>query len=266
MLSFTTREATSRQDVDDITDLTWASHYNPYRPFVGLNLTVFGPTKEDRDAGVVASKQRYWDRHSANPASHWIMVHEKLTGKLVGASEWLINEKNPFPNGVPKIIATWWPEGVGRDFCSEMLNQAYLPRTSWMRRPSIGRVTCFQLSMLFVSNLPLLLVLNIMSTHPDYRRRGIGALMMEFGEQKAKELHLECWTEASESGRFLYEKFGYKVLIKYSLNAQKAVMSDEWRRLAHEHMPQEVYAMWKPEGGIFTDDTVLPWDRGAASS
>ena len=88
--------------------------------------------------------------------------------------------------------------------------------------------------------------------------------MMAFGEQKAAELRLECWTEGSEAGRFLYENFGYRVLLKYTVSPTKAEECDEWRKLTHELTPQLIYAMWKPAGDTFDEETVMPWDLGSS--
>ncbi|KAF5878644.1 putative gnat family acetyltransferase protein [Botrytis fragariae] len=105
--------------------------------------------------------------------------------------------------------------------------------------------------------------LNILATHPSYRRQGVASLLMQFGEEKAKEFNLECWSEAGREGaRFLLEKHGWRPLLKYCIYGTKENMSEEWQELCHKCLPQEQYAMWKPKGGVWTDDTVFPWDLG----
>ncbi|KAJ8070436.1 hypothetical protein OCU04_000810 [Sclerotinia nivalis] len=90
---------------------------------------------------------------------------------------------------------------------------------------------------------------------------------MQFGEEKAKELNLECCSEAEggagrEGARFLLEKHGWRPLLKYCIYGTKENMSEEWQELCHKCLPQEQYAMWKPKGGVWTADTVMPWDLG----
>lgn len=100
-----------------------------------------------------------------------------------------------------------------------------------------------------------------MSVHPKHRRRGIGSTLMTWGIGKAQQLGIESFIEASESGRFLYEKFGYRVLFKIAFDSSKVDPSDEWRKLEHELTPIAFYAMWRPAGGAFEDDkTEAQWE------
>ncbi|PQE15241.1 gnat family acetyltransferase protein [Rutstroemia sp. NJR-2017a WRK4] len=243
MSRFTVSEATTRAEVDAVALLVQKANRMPYRPFVAVQT----PYAIDNPTAMELSKEWFWQNHAHNPASHWITVHHSESGELVGAANWHINEKNAFPTPPPKIEATWWPEGEKREFANFVLTQAFLPRMRWMRRGCA--------------------ILNILATHPDHRRQGVGHLLMQFGEGKAKELNLECWSEAEggagrEGARFLLEKHGWKPLLKYCIYGTKENMSEEWQELCHKCLPQEQYAMWKPKGGVWSDDTVMPWDLG----
>lgn len=100
-----------------------------------------------------------------------------------------------------------------------------------------------------------------MGVHPSHRHRGVGSLLMTWGIKVAQESNLESFIEASESGRMLYEKFGYRMLMKITVSAAKHNPSDEWRKLSHELCPSEFYAMWKPAGGQFEEDeSNAMWD------
>lgn len=100
-----------------------------------------------------------------------------------------------------------------------------------------------------------------MSVHPKHRRRGVGSTLMTWGIKKAQELGLESFIEASENGRFLYEKFGYSVLFKIAFDSSKADPSDEWRKLEHELTPIIFYAMWRPAGHALDDGkTEMQWE------
>ena len=84
---------------------------------------------------------------------------------------------------------------------------------------------------------------------------------MSWGVDKARKLGIESFIEASASGRFLYEHFGYRVLFKVSFDASKTDPSDEWRKLEHELGPVVFYAMWRPATGVFeAGKTILPWN------
>ncbi|KAF7892632.1 uncharacterized protein EAF02_000170 [Botrytis sinoallii] len=89
---------------------------------------------------------------------------------------------------------------------------------------------------------------------------------VSFFEDKTNDTR--CWSEAEggigrEGARFLLEKHGWRPLLKYCIYGTKENMSEEWQELCHKCLPQEQYAMWKPKGGVWTDDSILPWDLGA---
>ena len=65
-----------------------------------------------------------------------------------------------------------------------------------------------------------------MYTHPDWIRKGIGALVMNLGEKAAKDLGFKkCELMATQSGKLLYEARGYKPIkeILYKANSRKTV-------------------------------------------
>lgn len=136
--TFVCKEATTRAEVDAITEVIWAAHYSPYQPFFSAYNPIFGPTSGDRESAIAASKERFWKMHVGTPGSHWVMIIDPETEKVVAGGEWTFNTSNPFPGGYEpdKIVAEQWPEGtVGRDFVSEMFKQLYKPRQTWMQRP-----------------------------------------------------------------------------------------------------------------------------------
>jgi ribosomal protein S18 acetylase RimI-like enzyme len=51
--------------------------------------------------------------------------------------------------------------------------------------------------------------LHICFTDPEYQRRGIGSMMLQWGCDLADQLFLPSWVEASPTGNFLYRKYGY---------------------------------------------------------
>ena len=79
---------------------------------------------------------------------------------------------------------------------------------------------------------------------------------MSWGVDKAPDLGIESFIEASAIGRFLYKSFGYRVLFKVAFDGTKIDPSDEWRKLEHDRGPAGFYAMWRPASGIFEDECV----------
>lgn len=53
-------------------------------------------------------------------------------------------------------------------------------------------------------------MLELLGTHDDYQRRGLGSAMLEWGCSKADSEGLETYLDASERGRPVYKKhFGF---------------------------------------------------------
>lgn len=53
--------------------------------------------------------------------------------------------------------------------------------------------------------------LHVLAVKPEYQRRGLGALLLSWGLQKADALGLESYLEASSAGKKLYETHGFEV-------------------------------------------------------
>lgn len=98
-----------------------------------------------------------------------------------------------------------------------------------------------------------------MGTHPAYRRRGAASTLMEWGETRAAVLNLGVFIESSGEARSFYKSYGYRVLLDTSLSAEKEDANDEWKKLAHDLLPQPVSIMWKPAKNS-DDNIAMPWD------
>jgi hypothetical protein len=86
-------------------------------------------------------------------------------------------------------------------------------------------------------------------THPNYRRRGVAALMMQWGVTKADEIDLEMFVEASSDGTHLYRNFGFVVVEELSTPRPEEELDEEWKTLEAEY-PFEATWMWRPKQGI----------------
>ena len=74
-------------------------------------------------------------------------------------------------------------------------------------------------------------------------------MMMRWINQRLDEEGIEGFMEASELGRALYEKWGYRVVMKLDFFLPPDV-PDEWRKLEHELKMPPWYAMWRPPYGV----------------
>ena len=67
-------------------------------------------------------------------------------------------------------------------------------------------------SILASSNILDHIELNTLAVHPDYQRMGIGADLMDWGMQRARDERLSVVLEATEAGVCLYERKGFEVV------------------------------------------------------
>ncbi|KAF4635681.1 hypothetical protein G7Y89_g2403 [Cudoniella acicularis] len=241
MPPYVVKELQTKEQLDAVVDVIWKAQYSPYMPSSSIFFPVSGYTPEDRAAGISASKERLWKEHlSSSPAEHtWIFVEDSATSEIVAGSLWEWHEKNKVMDGIPKIDMYWWPNGEAREFCEEMLRQCMTPRSLWMHRPNAG--------------------VSMMVVHPEHRKRGVGGLMMQWSNRKLDEGGIEGFVEASELGRELYEKWGYRVVMKIALFLPPN-KGDIWNKLAHEMMLPPWYAMWRPVNGVVkAGERNRPW-------
>jgi hypothetical protein len=106
----------------------------------------------------------------------------------------------------------------------------------------------------------LLIDLNIIFTQSEYGRQGAGDLIMNWGINKAKEMGVEMWLDATIYGVPLYKKHGFMPVIEISLVPKSDDTDDEWKKLERELGPMSLTVMWRPASGPYEEGkTVLPW-------
>jgi GNAT superfamily N-acetyltransferase len=54
-----------------------------------------------------------------------------------------------------------------------------------------------------------MLDLDMLGTHPDYRKRGAGSMLVQWGCDLADREGVAAYVDASKAGAPLYEKFGF---------------------------------------------------------
>ena len=86
---------------------------------------------------------------------------------------------------------------------------------------------------------------------------------MAWGIEKADEMGLESYVDATEAGVHLYETFGYVKASRVDFNASKENPSPQWKALQAELLPFSFWPMWRPVGFKFEGDTVEPWKHGS---
>jgi hypothetical protein len=135
-MPFRLEEITSDSDFEELVECEWISWENPPQKFHRLICPTFGDGPDARAESLRESTQRQLSWHKGDPTSHWLKVTDINTGKIIAGALWKIFETNPFENWTPSV-AYWWPEGDKRDFASQALDQASLPRRELAARPHL---------------------------------------------------------------------------------------------------------------------------------
>lgn len=103
--------------------------------------------------------------------------------------------------------------------------------------------------------------LNIIYTHPDYRRRGVADVMLNWGKQKADEMGVEMWLDATEQGVPVYLKHGFTVVHVNHIRAKKQNPGELWKKTEHELGDMTFWTMWRPVGRDYEEGMTKPWEE-----
>ncbi|MCJ1373894.1 hypothetical protein MMC20_005124 [Loxospora ochrophaea] len=188
----------------------------------------YRPDPELQHAALEETTQRLRSYHRSDPTSHWLKVVDDSTGQVIGGGRWCFYETgNPY-DGHGTREATWWPEGRPREVASFFMNQFWATRARHMDRPHA--------------------FLNILFTHPEHRRKGVGALVIKWGLERADRLGLESFVEATKEGKTSYESFGFEVIDINEFHGQNEKLDKDWTELESNFLPFTWWSMTRSIG------------------
>ena len=101
-MPFNLHEVTDDSEFGPIVLVQKKAYSTPFNAFWEM---LEGKSLDDFDA-----RQKLWHHH--DPTSHWIYVTDENTGKVAGAMQWNIIERNPYEDGAPTLLADWWTDGM----------------------------------------------------------------------------------------------------------------------------------------------------------
>lgn len=120
-------------DFDELMEVQWAAHEDPFQPFFQL----FCPLHESgREASLKESTARMLEWHHHDPHARWLKVEEMPTRKIVGGAWYKIYKENPFEHPEEEFV-DWWPDDSTRDFVGQAIAQMDLPRMEKAARPQV---------------------------------------------------------------------------------------------------------------------------------
>ena len=82
------------------------------------------------------------------------------------------------------------------------------------------------------------ILLDFLATLPQHRRRGIGAMHLQWGSKKADELGLPLYLESSAMGRPLYERMGFEFVGHIPFDARKWGSSEDLPLICMKRPPR----------------------------
>ncbi len=254
-------------DFTELVECEWAAFETPYQPYFRLVAPIHGtgPTARADSLAQCAARQLAGVQRDSN--ARWIKAVDD-EGKIVGAALWKTFSENPFAakDGDARPPVSWYPEGPQRDYVTATLAMLDAPRKRMATRPHVCTYclpraidsTCYGATRL---TKIAALGLNILFTHPAHRRRGVADLLLSWGTDKADELGVEAWVNASDYGRQVYEKHGFVCVTEFSCCASTESPSQEWEEIKGRLTPMSVSIMWRPAGGKYEPGvTVKPWE------
>ncbi|KAK2600554.1 hypothetical protein N8I77_010079 [Diaporthe amygdali] len=233
------------QDIDPETDFQSLArclldaYQDPPQRFLHILLPVFGPSQEAREAAIQEAGERLKLWHSLDPSSHWQKAVD-VTGKIVGGAAWNIHRTNPFAEPHP-MEATWFPNDSSRTFAEKALENYGRPRFEAAQRPHLYLFNVF--------------------VHPDFRRKGVGQKFLDWGMNRADELGLEFFLDATPQGKPLYDANGF-IVVEENVTAPTTDNPDEkWKETEEKVSPFTFWLMWRPVGGKYEEGkTIKPWE------
>ncbi|KAK8037709.1 hypothetical protein PG991_001055 [Apiospora marii] len=232
------------QDIDPAVDFPallrclLAAYESPPQPLTEVIVPMRGLTPAAAELSLAEGASRLARWHASDPTSHWQKVVDVETGRVAGGATWHIYDADPFAE--PDVVeAVWYPDDGSRRFAEKALESMAWPRSQVARKPHLYLFNVF--------------------AHPDYRRRGIGQQIMDWGMRKADELGLEIFLDATPPGRPLYLANGFIELAE-TVTAPTTDSPDEmWMKMAKKIPPFTFYLMWRPVEGKYEEGiTVKP--------
>lgn len=127
----------SDADFNAMAPAIWEAFETPFTPYLRITVYLKGDSPEDRTESIEASAAGALAIHEANPNSHWIKVIDSDTNQLVGASKWVFHQLSPYTGPQELPVATWWPEGEGRTYASNYVQQVEALKSRLYNRPHV---------------------------------------------------------------------------------------------------------------------------------
>jgi GNAT superfamily N-acetyltransferase len=187
-----------------------------YVSFVGtdnvLAETLFGlpPNVMPTESQLERAVEGHVKAVSTNPGddggrTSFIQVLDPATGAIMGGAKWVFFDDKP---KLPEHVeVSWVTDPFEKEFAQATMNEFHSRRYKLMDTPQA--------------------LLNILFTSPDYERRGVGSLMTKWGLERADQMRVPSFTEASLRGTPVYARLGFNTREDVRLRWDER--GDQWK-------------------------------------
>ena len=175
-------------------ELYQAIRYETFRPTINKILYASEPSQATHE--YIASSTR---NDIVNKGILYLKCVENSTRQIIAGARW-------------RYLGLLNPDGTPAPRSEEQLEKDLeVPEPYTESNPALYR----QIFSLFNHNKKEIMgtrphyVLDTLVTHPDHHRKGAGGLLVKWGCDKADELGVEAYVEASPMGQPLYARHGF---------------------------------------------------------
>ena len=163
-------------------------------------------------------------RHE-DPNIHFLKVTDEATGEIISCAKWIYcppgrsaEEVEKALSELPEMLPESKPEAVKDLFGMMSREKGKIMGTRGYWGTCMNCPDCFFTNK---SKLTFPIDLEALTTHPKHERRGAGRLLVNWGAEQAEQTGLECYVEASITGRPVYERCGFRSVQELPFDAPK---------------------------------------------
>ncbi|KAJ5439433.1 uncharacterized protein N7458_010431 [Penicillium daleae] len=232
--------------IEELPDMIAAERYafeTPLQPIFRLYCPILDNDRQKTIADTAAKAQEGTQNPDPNVETIWIKAissqDSETSEKLVGGAQWIfISEDSSSLEADVESLATRHPEGGARLFAAQSFH--------------ILR-ECEERNRIATSGRGPYATLGSFFTLPEYRKLGIGHLLMQWGMEKTDEKGLDVWIEAAPPAVPFYERHGFIQKEVTHLQPERPgglseKMAAEWDATASSLLPITAVTMYRLAG------------------
>lgn len=161
------------------------------------------PDPVPSDEYLVSSSEKRRQAMQQNNGHHFAAVVDVSINTVIACAHWEFTPADPTEKELGELLSKPSPPpdanaDAWNDFFGYMTEQ----RTKFLAKKRRG-------------------FLHVLTTHPDHHRRGAGTLLMKYFLAQVDQEQLEAYLEASEAGRPLYARCGFKPVFEKTFDLEK---------------------------------------------